>query len=467
MRRKPSEKTIKMLFAASGNKCAFPGCGSELVNFDAGIVLGEVCHINSASLKGPRYDPSQTESERNEHGNLIILCPNHHRLVDQDVSIFTAEYLRAIKATHAAKNATMLSASGPQIGSVLANNLARQVEDESIDFLIVTASQAELTAILKYFPELKCGPNSFDTKRRYYHGEVRTINGSQYRIVAMVLNSIGNLEAAHATSDAIRDWNPRFVVVTGVVGGLMPGEQSLGDIVVSESITYYEFGTVGSSGTAYRRRQFFSDPALVAGMRNLPTYEWHALLSDGSSTHKTHLQVHVGSIASGEKVVADVQEASRMHRLHERVIAVEMESAGAASAAYSSIRKIGSLTIRSICDFADGSKNDACRRFAAQSAAACTRAFLVSEPVPLSQGVWPKMGMESSYDKLALRRRLFKTLRTALDMEEFMTFCFLIGVEIEELGGGRKTTLIRELVLIFEQRQELDVLEHAVRDFLT
>ena len=68
----PSVATVKRLFAVSGNKCAFPKCPATLVDGDSGAVIGEVCHIRSASSGGPRYDASQTDAQRHAFENLIL-----------------------------------------------------------------------------------------------------------------------------------------------------------------------------------------------------------------------------------------------------------------------------------------------------------------------------------------------------------------------------------------------------------
>lgn len=50
---RPSEQTIKKLFALSGNLCAFPGCSSPIVEA-AGAITGEICHIHAQRKGGPR-----------------------------------------------------------------------------------------------------------------------------------------------------------------------------------------------------------------------------------------------------------------------------------------------------------------------------------------------------------------------------------------------------------------------------
>ncbi len=47
MRKRITEKTIKKLFALSGNKCAFNGCNHRLVD-KHGNIFAQICHIEAA-----------------------------------------------------------------------------------------------------------------------------------------------------------------------------------------------------------------------------------------------------------------------------------------------------------------------------------------------------------------------------------------------------------------------------------
>jgi hypothetical protein len=78
----PRVSDIKVLFARSGNRCAFPKCAAALSDGDT--ALGEMCHIKGAKPAAARYDPNQTPEERHSAENLILLCPNHHTVVDAD-----------------------------------------------------------------------------------------------------------------------------------------------------------------------------------------------------------------------------------------------------------------------------------------------------------------------------------------------------------------------------------------------
>lgn len=63
MAHSPEREALKKLFALSGNKCAFPDCEEEIVDYSRGVVLGEVCHIKGRNPNAPRYDPEQTYKE--------------------------------------------------------------------------------------------------------------------------------------------------------------------------------------------------------------------------------------------------------------------------------------------------------------------------------------------------------------------------------------------------------------------
>jgi hypothetical protein len=95
---RPSDAVIKRLFARSGNRCAYPRCTVEIVQGET--VVGEVCHIRAVRPDGPRHDPDQSPNDRHGYENLILLCANHHKVVDDDPEAYTVERLLKMKADH-------------------------------------------------------------------------------------------------------------------------------------------------------------------------------------------------------------------------------------------------------------------------------------------------------------------------------------------------------------------------------
>lgn len=95
----PTEKTIKRLFALSGNICAYPACRLPIVE-RAGTVTGEICHIKARHVGGPRFDPAQSGEDRHAFGNLILLCRHHHKVIDSDPDLYTEDALAEMKLIH-------------------------------------------------------------------------------------------------------------------------------------------------------------------------------------------------------------------------------------------------------------------------------------------------------------------------------------------------------------------------------
>lgn len=93
----PTLATIKRLFSDAGRVCAFPGCAAPIVG-ETGAIIGQICHMAARHAGGPRYDPGQSEDERQGYNNLLLLCPTHHRTIDAQPEAFTVDLLQEMKA---------------------------------------------------------------------------------------------------------------------------------------------------------------------------------------------------------------------------------------------------------------------------------------------------------------------------------------------------------------------------------
>jgi hypothetical protein len=120
----PAEKTIRRLFALSGNVCVFPGCSLPIVE-SAGTITGEICHIKARSKDGPRYDAAQTDEQRHAFENLILLCRRHHKVVDSEPHAYNAEVLQELKAIHEGAAGRDEQATDGFYAKILLNDLRR------------------------------------------------------------------------------------------------------------------------------------------------------------------------------------------------------------------------------------------------------------------------------------------------------------------------------------------------------
>ena len=82
-----SKGVVAALAMVSGGTCYWPKPPRCLVpvtvDVDGDMVLNvEIAHIRGARRNGPRYVESMTDEERRQFGNLLLLCPSHHRVID-------------------------------------------------------------------------------------------------------------------------------------------------------------------------------------------------------------------------------------------------------------------------------------------------------------------------------------------------------------------------------------------------
>lgn len=100
----PSTKDLRILYQRSGNRCAFPKCTKSLTYDEttdgSPTALSEVAHIVAQSPDGPRGSYPMPLEERDGYHNLILLCEEHHHVVDDNCPSYPVEMLRRWKAEH-------------------------------------------------------------------------------------------------------------------------------------------------------------------------------------------------------------------------------------------------------------------------------------------------------------------------------------------------------------------------------
>jgi len=85
-------RVVRTLWTRARNQCAFPSCPQTLtedaVDATTGeafvTVVGEQAHIRSSKSGGPRHDPSYPKDKLDGYENLILLCPTHHKMIDDE-----------------------------------------------------------------------------------------------------------------------------------------------------------------------------------------------------------------------------------------------------------------------------------------------------------------------------------------------------------------------------------------------
>jgi len=208
-----------------------------------------------------------------------------------------------------------------------------------------------------------------------------------YKVAFGMIGRAGTTQGALAAKEAIQLWRPRYVIFSGIAGGLPdPAEKEsrplLGDVIIADAIYGYEYGKIDKKFKPRGNWTYRTDQALLNGaMAYAFSDVWRASIK-AASPAECIPKVIRGEVASGDKVVDNPsnQFFKQVLKKWPKVNAVEMEGAGVASAielAQSLVIPTGFLMIRGISDLprAEGGgkgtkERDAWKAYASDAAAA-------------------------------------------------------------------------------------------------
>ncbi len=156
---KPSTK--RRLDTLSGNECAHPNCKKKLIAEDGISIISKICHITAASKEGPRFDENMTDDERRGFDNLILLCDEHHVMIDNkgNESEYPTPLLKKWKSDHEKKILELISSKNLLSKHPLALNK------------VISAISSKMDEVLD-LPETENAPNTetkilFNNVKRY------------------------------------------------------------------------------------------------------------------------------------------------------------------------------------------------------------------------------------------------------------------------------------------------------------
>lgn len=269
--------------------------------------------------------------------------------------------------------------------------------------------------------EFRAALGAFRVKAGVYRGATREYTlryadageGQRYTVAILHQLEQGNGEAQEAARDLLDDLHPRLILVVGIGGGFPPGDVTLGDVVISTRIHDFTVGarkykqqtTYATSGGPITK-EIADVIANLAGKEDLlgnwtadlPTRpavtwarklygpkKWQDMLRErleeqyGEDAEDREPIYLPGPVASSDQLVKDPKELFPWISTARNALAIDMESGGVYRAAR---ERCSMLTIRGISDIVGLKRSEAWTKFACASAAAFTRAFLRTRPIP-------------------------------------------------------------------------------------
>jgi nucleoside phosphorylase len=291
-----------------------------------------------------------------------------------------------------------------------------------IDIGILTIREDEFRGVLKVFPD-----DHGIYKGRHREYTLRTADagqGARYRLAILRQIEQGTGEAQEAARDLFDDLQPSRFLVVGIAGGLPSDDISLGDVVLSTRVLDFSVeARKFQEDTTYNVGGGPIAKSIAAGVANLGAREldlgdwWVELPSkpavvlapgklygpkgwqrDVRAKLQTHYGKNVaaraptfsaGPIASSDRLVKDPTLLFPWITSARGILAIEMESAGVHRATRD---KTPMLSIRGLSDIVGFKRQDAWTKYACASAAAFTRGYLRTRPVPVRQSPKPEAG---------------------------------------------------------------------------
>jgi nucleoside phosphorylase len=208
-------------------------------------------------------------------------------------------------------------------------------------------------------------------------------SGEVFKVIGAAAPRMGMPAAAVLSMKMIEAFRPRYIAITGILAGLR-GQSNVGDIVVADPSWDY-----GNGKRAFKDGvpSFSPSPhqiSLDAFLRSKLAYmSQDAKLFDeirrswsGRPAAKSVLAMHIGPVASGASVLTDPSATREVVAQHRKLVGVEMESYGVfAAASECTLPQPKVFSIKSVCDFADESKDDDWQAYASYTSAQALRAF--------------------------------------------------------------------------------------------
>ena len=161
--------------------------------------------------------------------------------------------------------------------------------------------------------------------------------------------------------------DPWCAVSFGIAGGFIGEDVKLGDVVFAESVYYYEpaketvkkITQAGSTTRNYSKRICYQS---ASQSQHVPFPTSNLIEDEARRINTDNFTLRFGPVASGEKLIADINSSARamILNINRKTLAVEMEAAGVGAAVCwlrSELKPLHFIAIKGISDDATTEKN--------------------------------------------------------------------------------------------------------------
>ena len=217
------------------------------------------------------------------------------------------------------------------------------VDTSACDVLLVTVTKVETKAMMDALvAEVGRPETTWGDVKSYLR--FPPVNKTRVVLVRSEMGSDSPGGASTTIRDALREVNPKAIIMVGIAFGMDELKQPIGHVLVSHQLLTYELSRVGTdkeSGAPTitpRGDRVTASPMLLDRLRAAE------LDFNGS--------VEFGLLLSGQKLIDNLDLRAQLLSQHPEAKGGEMEGAGL----YSAAGKTDWIVVKAVCDYADGNK---------------------------------------------------------------------------------------------------------------
>lgn len=201
-------------------------------------------------------------------------------------------------------------------------------------------------------------------------------------VVAAQQDETGMVDCAILAGKMIREWKPRYLVMTGICGGNPEKNVQLGDVIVPSSILTYQTGKYLDGVFQWEPRRVGIDSGLKRRVEKCRPWIGREIVRMWKEPDRTEPSVLTDLLACGDAVVDEEGKMNEIAEMHRKIVGVDMESyaIGRAAELYSEFGTVP-LVIKGVSDFAFGKSETSDQEFAAFASACFLYHFALAELV--------------------------------------------------------------------------------------
>lgn len=292
-----------------------------------------------------------------------------------------------------------------------------------VDFAIITIRTDEFEAVLQRFPTHR---EQGISGRTYGISDVSTKTGDTCRVAVVRSSDQGNEAAQQLASDIIHDLDPQLLLVVGIAGGVPGDDFTLGDVIISTRIDnlnaskrledgsevfdirggiHPKVSDITANLQLYQQElagwndaSAITLPRPTVNLAQFETNDFLAKIAPGQKNASWYRKVRssiishsgnaanqnrpplfqTGTIASSNSLIRNIDLLLQWLQTAHAILAFEMESAGVFQAAQGILHQYPIMAIRGISDIIGLERDNQWTKYACQTAASFTHAFVSS-----------------------------------------------------------------------------------------